>query len=109
VEQKQDVMFEQPVLPIQDEATFGAVICALEQAFGTPGLDRFLRSVNRAGLRIRDFEGVLVRGLLGAETAGQYAALGNSDQGQVREKYLSLLEQVAPEFRTKYLKVYAYY
>jgi hypothetical protein len=27
----------------------------------------------------------------------------------VREKYLRLVEQVAPELRAKFLKVYAYY
>jgi hypothetical protein len=102
-------MFEKPVLPVQDEKTFGAVGRALDQAFSPVGIDRFLRGLSKAGLRVRDFEGILSRGLLGADTAREYAGLGDSDQGQVREKYLWLVEQVAPEFRAKYLKVYAYY
>jgi hypothetical protein len=58
---------------------------------------------------VRDFEGLLRRGLLGATTAEAYQALGNSDRGQARELYLSLVEKVAPELRSRFLKVYAYY
>jgi len=102
-------MFEQPVLPIQDETTFAQVSRALDQAFASGNVDGFLRRVGQARLRVRSFEAVLAQGLLGAETPRQYAALGDSDRGQIREQYLRLVEQVAPEFRAKYLKVYAYY
>jgi hypothetical protein len=102
-------MFEQPVLPVQDESTFREVIRALEQAFAAQSVDGFLRKVSHTRLRVRNFEGVLAAGLLGAGAPRQYAALGDSDRGQVREQYLRLVEQVAPEFRAKYLKVYAYY
>jgi hypothetical protein len=51
----------------------------------------------------------LASGLLGAEASAAYAALGDSDRGHVREQYLSMVEQVAPELRAKFLKVYAYY
>jgi hypothetical protein len=102
-------MFEQATLSIQDEATFGAVAEALTQAFSARNVEDFLHRVKRAGLRARDFEGVLRKGLLGKEVPARYATLGNSDQGQVREKYLWLVEQVSPELRARFLKVYAYY
>ena len=102
-------MFEQATLPVQDEKTFAEVIEALDQAFSTRKVEDFLHRVKRSGLRARDFEGVLDKGLLGKETPARYAALGNGDQGQVREKYLRLVEQVAPELRARFLKVYAYY
>ena len=92
-----------------DPEAFGAVKTAIETAFSPDKVNDFLRSVARAGLRIRDFELVLRKGLLGATTAGEYDRLGNGDQGQIREFYLASLEKVTPELRAKFLKLYAYY
>jgi len=102
-------MFEQAILPVQDEKTFTGVSEALDQAFSTRNVEDFLHRVKRAGLRARDFEGVLGKGLLGKDAPARYAALGNGDQGQVREKYLRLVEQVPQGLRARFLKVYAYY
>jgi hypothetical protein len=102
-------MFEQATLPVQDEKTFAEVTQALGEAFSAREVENFLHRIKRAGLRARDFEGVLKKGLLGKEVPSRYAVLGNGDQGQVREKYLWLVEQVAPELRARFLKVYAYY
>jgi hypothetical protein len=102
-------MFEQAVLPVQDQKTFTEVHSALENAFASGHVTGFLRSVQRAKLRARQFEAVLATGLLGAETSAKYAALGDSDRGQVRERYLSMVERVDPAIRAKFLKVYAYY
>jgi hypothetical protein len=52
---------------------------------------------------------VLLKGILGAPTAGEYGRLGNGDQGQIREFYLASLEKVAPDLRTQFFKLYAYY
>ena len=102
-------MFEQAVLPIQDAATYSTVERAIEQAFSAARVGEFLRQVGRARLRARQFEAVLAAGLLGKEAPANYALLGDSDRGHVREQYLSLVEKVAPELRAKHLKVYAYY
>jgi hypothetical protein len=102
-------MYEQAALPVQDEKTFGEVIQALGAAFSARNVEDFLHRMKRAGLRARDFESVLRKGLLGKDVPARYGALANSDQGQVREKYLWLVEQVAPELRTRFFKVYAYY
>ena len=82
---------------------------AIETAFSTAKVQDFLKSIERAGLRIRDFELVLRKGILGAPAASEYNHLGNGDQGQIREFYLASLEKVAPELRTKFFKLYAYY
>ncbi len=102
-------MFEQAVLPIQDETTFTAVRGSMERSFASGAVERFLRGVSRAGLRARQFEAILAEGLLGPEAQTAYAALGDSDRGHVREQYLGLVEKVAPELRQRFLKVYAYY
>jgi len=102
-------MYEQAVLPVQDQRTFAEVHAALEKAFAPTAVVNFLRGVQRAKLRARQFEAVLADGLLGADTSTKYAALSDSDRGQIRERYLSMVERVDPAVRAKFLKVYAYY
>jgi hypothetical protein len=102
-------MFVQAELPIVDEARCAAIKTSLESVFSSPRMAGFLSRVQRAKLRVRDFEGLLKRGLLGADTAATYQALCDSDRGQVREFYLSLVEQAPQALRTRFLKVYAYY
>ena len=102
-------LYEQPVLPVSDPQTFNAVKSAIESSFSSGHVAEFLKSLERSKLRIRDFEDVLAKGNLGANTAAEYNRLGNADQGQIRELYLASLEHVAPELREKFLKLYAYY
>ena len=102
-------LYQQPVLPISDPQTFNAVKGAIEASFSSVRVADFLKSLERSKLRIRDFEDVLGKGNLGASTAAEYNRLGDADQGQIRELYLASLEQVAPELREKFFKLYAYY
>ena len=102
-------MYQQPVLPVSDPETFNAVKGAIEASFSSNHVREFLRSLERSKLRIRNFEDVLDKGNLGAATAAEYSRLGNADQGQIRELYLARLEQVVPELREKFFKLYAYY
>ncbi len=102
-------MFEQATLTVQNEKTFAEVVQTLHDTFSAKRVEDFLHRVKRSGLRARDFEGVLHKGLLGKDAPARYASLEGVDQGQVREKYLSMIEKVAPELRARFLKVYAYY
>ncbi|MFP5232817.1 MAG: hypothetical protein ACLGQX_09360 [Acidobacteriota bacterium] len=102
-------LFERPAITIVDQARFDRVKQALEDAFAPGKVEKFLRSVERAGLRIREFEQVLQAGKLGAEAAAEYAKLGDADQGLVRELYLASVEKVEMPLRDKYFKIYAYY
>jgi hypothetical protein len=100
---------EQGTIPVTNPENYDAVYAAIEAAFSAARVKDFLGSMLRAGLRIRDFELVLRTGILGAAIASEYDALGNGDQGLIREFYLASLEKVAPELRTKFFKLYAYY
>ena len=100
---------EQPALPVTDPEAFGAVKAAIESAFSAGKVREFLGSLERRGVRIREFEEVLGKGLLGPKTAGEYKRLPDGDQGQIRELYLASLEKVAPELRQQFFRLYAYY
>ncbi len=102
-------LYERPAMDIVDLTTFQTVKQSIESAFSAGSVEKFLRSLESASLRIRDFEAVLQAGKLGAGTPAEYAKLGNGDQGQIREFYLASLEQVELGLRDKYFKLYAYY
>ena len=102
-------MFEKPVLEVEDGPSFDSVRSAIQTAFAPAAAGRFLKQVDAQRLRVRSFESVLAKGLLGQEAIAAYGRLGNLDRGQIRELYLASVEHVAPELRAKYLKVYAYY
>jgi hypothetical protein len=102
-------MYSQPVLPVADPQAFNAVKASIETSFSSERVVEFMKSLERMKLRVRDFETILRKGLLGNAALGEYTKLGNSDQGQVRELYLATLEKVAPEVRNRFFKLYAYY
>ena len=102
-------LYERPPVTIADEPTFRTVKSAIESSFAAHNVDKFLRSLDRSSLRIRDFESVLSGGKLGVNAAAEYNKLTDGDQGQIREFYLASLEQVEPSLRDKYFKLYAYY
>ena len=72
-------------------------------------LRSFLNGVRKSKLRIRDYETILSRGLLGKDAIELYEALPVSDQALTRERYLRLVEAVPLELRQRYFKAYAYY
>jgi hypothetical protein len=102
-------LYERPVMGILDAAGFAAVKQAVETSFATGNVAKFFKSVERAGLRIRNFEAVLKAGKLGAGVEAEYTKLDNADQGQIREFYLASLEKVDLALRDKFFKLYAYY
>jgi hypothetical protein len=102
-------MFEQAGIAVLDERGYTQLHALVDAAFDALDVEVFLNRVRKAKLRIRDFESVVKRGLLGKEAAALYEALPVSDQGLTRERYLRLVEAVPLELRQRYLKVYAYY
>jgi hypothetical protein len=102
-------MFEQAVIAVQDEKAYTQFHALLDGIFDARDVEVFLNRVRKAGLRIRDFESVLGRGLLGKDAPALYGALPVSDQGLTRERYLRLVEKVPVELRQRYFKAYAYY
>ena len=106
---RSNALYERPPVAIADEPTFRTVKSAIESSFAPHNVEKFLRSLERSSLRIRDFEAVLNGGKLGVNAATEYDRLTDGDQGQIREFYLASLEQVEPSLREKYFKLYAYY
>jgi hypothetical protein len=106
---RSNALYERPPVAVADEPTFRTVKSAIESSFAAHNVEKFLRSLERAGIRIRDFEDVLTAGKLGVSTAVAYNKLTDGDQGQIREFYLASLEKVEPALRDKYFKLYAYY
>jgi len=102
-------MFEQAAIAVRDEQGYAQLHALIDAAFDTRDVEVFLNRVTKSKLRIRDYEGVLKRGLLGKEAVGLYGALPVSDQGLTRERYLRLVEAVPLDLREKYLRIYAYY
>ena len=102
-------MFEQAGIAVRDEKEYGQLHALVDSAFNARKVNAFLDRVTGARLRVRDFEGVLKRGLLGKEAIALYASLPVSDQGLTRERYLRLVEQVPVEVRQRHFKAYAYY
>jgi hypothetical protein len=102
-------MFEQAAIAVTDEQGYSQLHALIDAAFDGRDVEVFLNRVKRSGLRIRDYEGVLRRGLLGNKAEGLYTALPVSDQALTRERYLRLVEAVPDELRQRYYKAYAYY
>jgi hypothetical protein len=109
------VAFEQAAIKIEKAQEFARLQAAVEQAFLPEKAERFLKQMDRKGIRIRNFDGVLTERVLegfaeaGLNAQQLYQALPLSDQAQMRELYLSKLEGVDIALRHKFKKLYQYY
>ena len=109
------VNFEQAAIKVEKAQEFAKLQAAVEYAFLPQNAERFLKQLDRKGIRVRDFEGILAQQVL--ESVGEsglnarqlYESLPLSDQGQMREFYLSKLETVDQVLRHKFRKLYQYY
>ena len=111
------VSFQQVAIRIEKEKEFEELRSAIDRAFDSGRVEKFLKQVRKSGARIRDLETILARGVfekvdgtlakLGAQTL--YHALTVSDQAQMREFYLTRVEEVDPRLRTKFQQLYRYY
>ena len=113
------VGFEQAAIKIEKPQEFAKLQAAVEQAFLSGQVERFLKQLDRKGIRIREFDSVLSARTLEEAAGGSkgpdlsawqlYQALPLSDQAQMREFYLSRLETVDVALRHKFKKLYQYY
>jgi glycyl-tRNA synthetase alpha subunit len=111
--------FEQATIKIEKQQEFSKLQAAVEQAFLPEKVQRFLKQLDRKGIRIREFDAVLSSRVLEDAVGGSaksdlsawqlYQALPLPDQAQMREFYLSKLETVGIELRHKFKKLYQYY
>jgi hypothetical protein len=107
--------FEQAAIKVEKAQEFARLEGAVEQAFLPEKAERFLKRLDRKGIRVRDFDAILAQQVL--ESVGEaglnarqlYGSLPVSDQAQMREFYLSKLESVDVALRHKFKKLYQYY
>jgi len=109
------VAFEQAAIKVEKAQEFAGLQAAVEQAFLPEKVERFLKLLDRKGIRVRDLDAVLARRVLedfgeaGLNARQLYESLPLSDQALMREFYLSKLEVVDLALRHKFKKLYQYY
>ena len=111
--------FEQAVIKVEKEAEFGQLQSAIARVLQPPVVERFLKKVRSQDLRIRQVGPVLQAGIVdaldetlkgsGTKAEALYQSLPASDQGQIREFYLSAVEKIEPALRLKFQKLFQYY
>jgi hypothetical protein len=108
--------FEQATIKIEKEREFGDLKSALEQTFAADRVLKYLKALDSRKIRIRNLDSVLAANLIDAITGAKagmarslYENLTVSDQAQMREFYLSKIEEVEPALRAKFSKLYQYY
>jgi len=111
--------YQQALIRIEHEKEYQELKGAIERALDPERMKQFLKLVESNGLRVRDVEAVLAQGLLekvdeslaksGNTAQRLYEALTVSDQAQLREFYLSKIEEIEPALRAKFQKLYSYY
>ena len=109
------MQFAQAQIEVQNQQVLDELKRAVENAL-VARTDEFLQLVKRFGLHVREFEKVLkehvFEQLPGAKQARTsedlYSELRASDQGLIREFYLTRIEEIPVELRTKYSKLFRY-
>jgi hypothetical protein len=111
------VTFEQATIKVAKEKEFAALRDGFNRIFSSDRVGEFLKGLHGKGIRVRDFDLVLNSGVLErlddelarAGSRKLYDSLTMSDQAQMREFYLSKIEETDPALRAKYQKLYRYY
>jgi len=112
---EQDMAFEQAAIKVEKAQEFGALQSAIERAFAPDKVERFLKQLDRKGIRVRDLGAILAQRVLegigdaGSNARQLYESLPVSDQALLREFYLSKLEGVDTALRHRFKKLYQYY
>jgi len=105
--------FEQAAIKVEKTQEYSRLQAAIEHVFQPAKVEQFLKQMERKGLRIRDFDGVIAQRVLDGDTAQNspqlYQSLTMSDQALLREFYLSKIEEVDVALRHKFKKLYQYY
>jgi hypothetical protein len=105
--------FEQASIAIQS-TEFEKLKDLISKALNKDNVSKFMKSIESSSLLVRHFEEILNKGLLNKIMSGSdsalelYKKMPASDQGQMRELYLTRIEEVDIEVRRKFQKIYAY-
>ena len=113
------VGFQQAVIKVEKEKEFEELKGVITRVFSPERVEKFLKRIQSQGIRVREWDRVVAQRVFervddtlkksGITTHHLYRALTLSDHAQIREFYLSRLEEVDQKLRTKYQKIYRYY
>ena len=110
------MVFEQGVIKVEKEREFGDLKVAIEKAFAAERVPKYLKALDSRGIRVRNLDAVFARDVIDTGAGNKagtarslYSSLPISDQAQVREFYLSKVEEVDSALREKFHKLYQYY
>jgi len=107
--------FQQAQIQIEKQQEYQQLRCAIERAIAPATAAEFLKQVQKAGLKVRNFDGVVDRKVLercdptlaaGASARELYGLLGLPEQSLIREFYLERIEQISGPEREKYRQLY---
>lgn len=106
--------FVQPIVKIDKEKEFEELKGLISRALAPEEMERFLKRADKNDVRVRQLEAALEHGVFDEKNPGTtalslYQTLTVSDQAQMREFYLSKVEEIEPGLRHKFRKLYQYY
>jgi len=108
--------FEQAAIRVEKTQEFSELKSAIERVFSAERAQSYFKKLSSKDIRIRDLDSVLLAGVVDAVADAKrgtakvlYEKLTVSDQAQMREFYLSKIEEVEPGLRAKFNKLYRYY
>ena len=114
--QVKTLIFEAGVIKVEKEREFGDLKAAIEKAFAPDRVTKYLKALDSRKIRIRNLDAAFAADVIDravGDKAGTarslYGSLPVSDQAQMREFYLSKIEEVDPALRAKFHKLYQYY
>jgi hypothetical protein len=109
-------IFEPGVIKVEKESEFGDLKAAIEKAFSVDRVTKYLKALDSRSIRIRNLDAVFAADVIDTGAGSKpgtaralHAALPVSDQAQIREFYLSRIEEVDQALRAKFHKLYQYY
>jgi hypothetical protein len=110
------VIFEPGIIKVEKEREFGDLKGSIEKVFAADRVTKYLKGLDSRKIRIRNLEAIFAADVIDAAAGDKpgtarslHSALPVSDQAQVREFYLSKIEEVDPALRAKFHKLYQYY
>ena len=109
-------MFEQGTIKVEKEREFSDLKSAVEKAFAADRITKYLKVLDSRNIRVRNLDAVFAADAIDRAAGDKigtarslYGSLPVSDQAQMREFYLSKIEEVDPALRAKFHKLYQYY
>ena len=107
--------FEQATIKVVKEREFGELKALIGLAFTGERVSKCLKALDSGRVQVRNLDAVLAANALDEATgskrgtaAALYGSLPVPDQAQMREFYLSKIEEVEPALRARFHKVYQY-